>query len=299
MTIIAIAFVIWAGSPLYSSSQSSPPVNNRSPDGGHRLPLDPESDDLSPREDTPAHTDAGRQFLKSKLVELDRFRLDSKFHQFGFGAGGPYNSWLRSVESKQNARDFSLAERVAIGDLHMLAFEYLNTNGQDNDYTRFAREQINDVILSESSDDILQPATEQSPEPLAPSFSVEQVEAGRALHSAILDRHPLIDASYRRASLWGALSNQPLAVIWVPSADWQALSERERAELGGYAASLVDAVRALPLEYSGISASAPTAPIVIERAASMTSESWGIGIGSVSNDGKDILADAVLPRGDR
>ena len=92
----------------------------------------------------------GRQFLKSKLAELDSFRADPKFHQFGFGVGGPFNSWLKSVESKREDSSFVLRERVAVGDLQMLGLEYMKTKGRENEYTRYTREQIAEVLRDDA-----------------------------------------------------------------------------------------------------------------------------------------------------
>lgn len=100
----------------------------------------------SPKKQEPSETAAGRQFLKSKLAELDSFKSDPKFHYFGFGTGGPFNSWLKSIESKRDAAGFSFLERVAVGFLQMLGLEYMRTKGRENDYTRYAREQITQAM---------------------------------------------------------------------------------------------------------------------------------------------------------
>jgi hypothetical protein len=46
------------------------------------------------------------------------------------------------VKSKRDEAGFSFLERVAVGDLEMLGLEYMTTKGRENDYTRYAREQI-------------------------------------------------------------------------------------------------------------------------------------------------------------
>lgn len=89
---------------------------------------------------------AARQFLRSKLAELDSFKYDSRFRSFGFGTAGPFNSWMKSLEAKRKAPGFSYLERVAAGDLQMLGLEYLKTKGRDNEYTRFARQQITQAM---------------------------------------------------------------------------------------------------------------------------------------------------------
>jgi len=124
-----------------------------------------------------------------------------------------------------------------------------------------------------------------------------QVEAGKILHSRILDRYPQLDTSYRKASLWGALSNQPIALVCVPESDWQSLSKDEQESLGAYAASCVDVVRRSPLKYSGLPSTAPAASAIRGKAAAMTAESWGIMTGMVSTDGVDIAADHISLKG--
>ena len=131
----------------------------------------------------------------------------------------------------------------------------------------------------------------------ASKFSVVQVEAGRALHALILGRHPGVERFYKRATLWGAMTESPLVIISVPSADWRALSSAEQESLKAYAASCVEAVRASPFSYTNIPASAPLAPTIRQKAAAMTANSWGIMAGAISSDGRDIMSDDVVVRG--
>lgn len=91
----------------------------------------------------------GQVFLAAKLAELDAFKFDPRFRQYGFGAGGPFKEWLNAVQSKRNAQEFTLMERVAVGDLLNLGMEYLKTNGRENEFSRFAREQIDASIRGE------------------------------------------------------------------------------------------------------------------------------------------------------
>lgn len=91
-------------------------------------------------------TRAGRQFLRLKLRELDSFKSNKEFHFYGFGGGGPYNSWLKSIEAKRGAKEFSLYERIAVGDLEQLGLQYMWHKGRESDYTRFARREILKVI---------------------------------------------------------------------------------------------------------------------------------------------------------
>lgn len=130
-----------------------------------------------------------------------------------------------------------------------------------------------------------------------PEFSAAQVERGRALHVKIFDKYPKFNQRTRKAFLWGSVIGPSLAVIPVPSKDWQKLSKEDRDSLGAYAASLVDVVRAFPFEFANIPESAPIAPTIRKNAAAMTSSSWGIMIGAISPDGRDLMVDDVAVRG--
>ena len=130
-----------------------------------------------------------------------------------------------------------------------------------------------------------------------PKFSAAQVELGRTLHAKILDKYPRLDRSYRKPRLWGSMTSQPVAMIGVPTKDWQKLSKEDKDCLEAYAASLVDEVRASPMEFQEIPESAPIAPMIRENAAAMTSNSWGIMIGAISPDGRDLMADDFAVKG--
>jgi hypothetical protein len=115
------------------------------PEQRHALPEtvdSPLQSTTSPGESGQTEPTAGRQFLQTKLAELDSFKSNPSFHEYGFGIGRPFNPWLKSVESNRDAADFSLQERIAVGDLMMLGLKYVNTKGLENDYTRFSRAEI-------------------------------------------------------------------------------------------------------------------------------------------------------------
>lgn len=145
-----------------------------------------------------------------------------------------------------------------------------------------------------------QEARSPSPTPQQPREAPPDAELaakGKALHAAILGRHPKIDAFYREPSLWGATSSDPLAVITIPEPDWSTLAPEEIEALKAYASSQVNGVRSAPLEKSGIPATAPAADLVRRNAAMMGASSWGIMVGRISEDGRDILSDRVAMRG--
>ena len=92
----------------------------------------------------------GQKFLRTKLKDLQSFKSDAKFHEFGFGRGGPYFAWLESVEAQRDSDELSLRERVAVGDLATLGLEYIQTKGRENRSTRAIRSEINTVAVARS-----------------------------------------------------------------------------------------------------------------------------------------------------
>lgn len=155
------------------------------------------------------------------------------------------------------------------------------------------------VACSNEGGDSSSTAGERSQAASAPSpkFTAAQAASGKALHAKILDKYPDVDPYYRKASLWAATSDQPLVVIVLPTPDWQALSKAEKHSLGAYAASLVDAVRSSPFDYTGMKAEDPLAPMLREKTAAMTAKSWGIMTGEMGPDGRDVMSDQVVVQG--
>jgi len=94
---------------------------------------------------------SGRKFLKDKLSELERFKSNPQFHKFGFGRGGPYYSWLESVEKHRDASNFSFREKVAVGDLHMMGLDYASNRGAETKFSRFSKTAIKEVINQSAS----------------------------------------------------------------------------------------------------------------------------------------------------
>jgi len=125
----------------------------------------------------------------------------------------------------------------------------------------------------------------------------EESVAGRTLHTRILDQYPSLDPVYRKASLWGALSDRPLVLVWVPKSDWDSLSTDDRSLLSAYAASQIEVVRASPFDFLDIPRTAPLAPTIRRKARGLGPNDWGIGIGPVSADGRDVLADEIAAEG--
>lgn len=97
-----------------------------------------------PRE--PVSTPAGRDYLRSRLAELDGFKDTPSFRRNGFGSGAPYR-WMIDLGMRQGqAGAYTRRERTAMGDMMLLGLEYASLNGGENNYTRFSRRAIQACI---------------------------------------------------------------------------------------------------------------------------------------------------------
>lgn len=127
--------------------------------------------------------------------------------------------------------------------------------------------------------------------------SSENIEKGKAMHLAILSRHKKIDKFYREPFLWGELTGKPLCCISVSEKDWESLDEPKKKLLADYAKSLVGKIKTDPFKYGKVGPTAQMAPVVRKNVAGMTDGSWGIMVGAVSPNGRDILADRIARSG--
>lgn len=125
----------------------------------------------------------------------------------------------------------------------------------------------------------------------------ESIKEGRAIHLGILASHKKIDRFYREPYLWGEATSKPLCLISVPANDWESLAEKKKELLARYAASLVKKVKADPFKYAKVSPNTPLSSVVRGNVAVMTDDSWGIMVGSISADGRDIGADWIARSG--
>ena len=124
------------------------------------------------------------------------------------------------------------------------------------------------------------------------------VKKGRELHLGILKKLKKIDNFYREPFVNGALSTNPLLCISVPERDWEALSESKKDALAAYVASLLGNLKSDPFFYNtGVDAKAPAASIARENIKSMSGKSWGIMVGRISPDGRDIMYDRIARAG--
>ena len=71
-----------------------------------------------------------RKQLCIHLEQLEGFKDDAQFKQVGFGVGGPYNKWLKSLEALRDAQpagvdSIPLTLRAAPADLMTIGMEYM------------------------------------------------------------------------------------------------------------------------------------------------------------------------------
>jgi hypothetical protein len=130
-----------------------------------------------------------------------------------------------------------------------------------------------------------------------PTIDEGRAKEGLDLHLRILSKHPKIDYSYAHPLLNAALTDNPLVAISVPIDDWNSISTDERNLLCEYAASLVSKVRSDPFTYSKVPPEAPAASMIRRNVSMMTSKSWGILAGRISEDGRDIYSDRIVKAG--
>jgi hypothetical protein len=62
---------------------------------------------------------------------------------------------------------------------------------------------------------------------------------GKKLHLRILARHPKLDKFYKQPDLYGGLTASPKVTIYLPMADWNKTTPKERDMLAAYVSSLI------------------------------------------------------------
>lgn len=140
------------------------------------------------------------------------------------------------------------------------------------------------------------PVTQAVPAPPSPvSFPahVQTAERGHALFQTLARRYPKI-----RPFLWGAMTERPMIALFLPEAEWAALSEEERGSLVLYLASLIPAAKAEPAPYTDAFRAEPSSPALRARVAHLCADCWVIGVGRPTLDGQGVLLDRVVAQGD-
>lgn len=144
----------------------------------------------------PFPTVSGQHFLKDKLAKLDSFKKSSQFHFYGFGIGGPYNSWIKAVGEERNDKTLSIFERSALFDLQQLGFEYIKTKGLESEFTRYARSQIVETINKPGA------KHQSASEPAWQHFSDEEVQELKAAAKLDLAKQFMLKNRTENAVKW-------------------------------------------------------------------------------------------------
>ena len=76
--------------------------------------------------------------FKSLYNDLLKFKDKPDFKTYGFGQGGPYNSWLKEVEALKNHPDSKLLLKkgVVAGELEQLGLAYATSKGAETEVTK-------------------------------------------------------------------------------------------------------------------------------------------------------------------
>ena len=129
--------------------------------------------------------------------------------------------------------------------------------------------------------------------------STSQVQSDSSVNATklvqkILKRHSGLDSFFYEPHLYGELSDKPLLTLALPTEDWKSLSRNEKSLLCKYLATLIPNVKSTPFKYSKLSSTAPIAPLIRSKVATMTNDSCGFLIGDITTDGHDIQLDKVI-----
>ena len=121
-----------------------------------------------------------------------------------------------------------------------------------------------------------------------------KAKTGQNIHLKILASHPKIDKFYQEPFIYGGFTKAPICCISVPETNWKSLSASDKQALKDYASSLVEKVKSDPFKYARIPSGAPAASNVRHNVSTMSDNSWGIVVGKISPDGRDILVDKII-----
>ena len=84
---------------------------------------------------------SGEEAVRWLYVRLMKFKDDPAFQKYKWAIGGPFNRWLVIIQD-QRKRDYPFDVGLALGDLLMLAEEYHDSNGAENEETRHFAESV-------------------------------------------------------------------------------------------------------------------------------------------------------------
>lgn len=128
-----------------------------------------------------------------------------------------------------------------------------------------------------------------------------QATEGEKLFMQILNRYPKLDPVYRKPMLLCAATTAPYVALSVPIGEWKSLSEYQKHLLCLYTKSFMSKIKNHPFSYipSGLSQSAPIAPMVRKYAYAMSSSNWEIDGCRITSDGRDMDYVVTLVKGSK
>ena len=81
-----------------------------------------------------------KKYLREMLSVLVSFKSDADFQFYGFGQGGKYNSWLKTMEQIQHEINkspyFDPSFKTIPGIIIQIGMDYTTSRGQETNYTR-------------------------------------------------------------------------------------------------------------------------------------------------------------------
>jgi len=92
--------------------------------------------------------DAVLRRCKNLYNKLMSFKDSPDFHLYGFGKGGDYHGWYMAAHNFTKDDDLHLMQTYGFvsGDILMLGQEYVSSKGQETDYSRQKREELERIF---------------------------------------------------------------------------------------------------------------------------------------------------------
>ncbi len=107
---------------------------------------------LQPEIDEDKELERVLSIFENLYLDLLEIKDQEDFETFGFAIGGPYNYWVKKVNELKNDPFSKLLQRksLVVGDLEVLANEYVETGGIENEDTRTFNMIIADAFQPET-----------------------------------------------------------------------------------------------------------------------------------------------------
>lgn len=89
---------------------------------------------------------------KNLYNKLMSFKDSRDFHFYGFGEGGDFNGWYKAAHNFTKEDDLHLMQTYGFvsGDILTLGQEYVSSKGQETDYSRQKRKELEQIFSSET-----------------------------------------------------------------------------------------------------------------------------------------------------